>query len=86
MQIEVMPYKSSPFHLDSGRGLAIECDNVGKVIRKLNPQFLVVLNSCFTTKKAVATVHTGAEKYVKLVQNLLWRKTPIFRLGGDQES
>ena len=48
MQIEVMPYKSSPFHLDSGRGLAIECDNVGKVIRKLNPQFLVVLNSCFT--------------------------------------
>ena len=25
MQIEVMPYKSSPFHLDSGRGLVIVC-------------------------------------------------------------
>ena len=61
MQIEVMPYKSSPFHLDSGRGLAIECDNVGKVIRKRNPQFLVVLNSCFTKKGCSTCAYRGWE-------------------------
>ena len=40
----------------------------------------------FAQKKVVAPVYTGAKKYVKLVQNLLWRKVPIFPLGGDQES